>query len=74
MRILGVILILLGGLAIAYGRDGFTYEKTEQIAKIGPLEATAKTKETIPIPPWAGGVGIGVGVILLVLGGRGGKR
>jgi len=72
MRMLGVILIILGALAIAY--KGFTYEKTEQIAKVGPFEATAKKQETVPIPAWVGAVGIGVGALLLVAGGRGGKR
>lgn len=72
MRILGAILVVLGALAIAYG--SFSYEKTEQVAKLGPFEATAKSKETVAIPPWVGGVGLGVGVILLIAGGRGGKR
>ena len=72
MRILGVILIILGALALAY--KGITYERTEQIAKVGPIDLNAKKEETIPIPPWLGAVGIGVGAILLVAGGRGGKR
>lgn len=72
MRLLGVILIILGALAIAY--KGITYEKTEQIAKVGPLDLNAKKQETLEIPPWVGAIGIGVGALLLVAGGRGSKR
>ncbi len=67
MRILGLILIILGALAIAYKE--IRYTKDEEILKIGPLEAKAKTQQSIPIPPWAGAVGIGAGVLLLVVGG-----
>lgn len=72
MRILGVILIILGALALAY--KGITYTRDEEILKVGPIQATAKKEETIPIPPIAGAVGIGVGVLLVVVGGGGRKR
>ncbi len=72
MRILGLILIILGALALAY--KGITYTKDEEILNVGPIHATAKKEETIPIPPWAGAVGIGVGVLLVVIGGGSRKR
>src|SRR5512140_131544 len=67
MRILGLILIILGALGIYYRE--IRYTKDEEILKIGPIEAKAKKQETIPIPPWAGPVGIGAGVLLFIVGG-----
>jgi len=64
MRILGVILIVLGAVALAY--KGFTYEKEEKIVDLGPIQATAKHQETIPIPPWAAGAGLAVGIVLVI--------
>jgi hypothetical protein len=68
MRIAGIVLIALGALALAYG--GLTYTKREKVLDLGPIQATAEKKETIPVPPIAGGVAIGLGVLLLVGGGR----
>ncbi len=68
MRILGVILIILGALGIAYKE--ISYTKDEEILKVGPIQATAKKEEKIPIPPWAGPAGIGAGVLFVLVGGR----
>jgi hypothetical protein len=38
--------------------------------KLGPLEISAKQKETVNIPMWAGIGAIVVGGLLLVLGGK----
>jgi hypothetical protein len=35
VKLVGIILIIIGVLALAY--QGFTYTKTEQEAKLGPL-------------------------------------
>jgi hypothetical protein len=64
MRIVGIVLIVLGGLALAYG--GLTYTKREKVLDLGPIQATAEKKETIPVPPIAGGIAIGLGVLLIV--------
>ncbi len=63
-RIIGIVLIIVGVVALAYGR--FTYTKDTHDAKIGKLELSVKDKETVHIPPWAGWVSIGVGVLVLV--------
>ena len=64
IRIIGIVLIIVGVVALAYGR--FTYTKETHDAKIGSLELSVKDKETVHIPPWAGWVSIGVGVLVLV--------
>jgi hypothetical protein len=68
MRITGIILIVLGVIALAYG--GISYTKEETVLDIGPFEATAKTRETIPLPPLLGGLALAGGVALMIAGSR----
>ncbi len=65
VKILGIVLIVAGILALAYGQ--FTYTEESHDAKVGPLELTVKDKETVNIPGWAGVAAIIVGGILLVV-------
>lgn len=67
-RILGVVLIIAGTAGLIYGDFSFTRE-THQ-AELGPLELELQEKETVQVPTWAGAGAIGVGVILLLVGGR----
>jgi uncharacterized membrane protein len=67
-RIIGIILIVAGALALAYG--GFTYTKDSHDVKIGPIQFSVKEKETVSVPLWAGAGGIAIGVLLLVFGNR----
>lgn len=68
MKIAGILLIVLGILALAYG--GFSYTKREKIVDIGPIEATAETKETVPLPPILGGLALAGGIVLLIAGSK----
>jgi hypothetical protein len=64
MRILGVVLVVLGILAIIYG--GFWYTREEKAAEIGPVEIQVEKKERVNIPLWAGVATAAVGVVLLL--------
>lgn len=64
-RMLAVALIVIGGLALAYG--GFSYTKDSQQAKLGPLELSIKETKTVNIPVWAGLSVLLAGVVLLVV-------
>lgn len=66
VRIVGVVLIVAGALALAYG--GFSYTKETHQGKLGPFEFSLKEKQTIDIPQWAGLGAIAVGVVLVVAG------
>ena len=68
MRIVGIILIVLGALALIY--QGITYTRRRQVVDIGPIQATAEEEETIPIPPIVGGILLIAGVGLVIAGGR----
>ena len=67
-KIVAIALILAGALGLAFG--GFSYTKDTTVVKLGPLEISAKEKETVNVPMWASIGGIVVGGLLLVLGGK----
>jgi uncharacterized membrane protein YidH (DUF202 family) len=68
MKIVGIVLIALGVIALAYG--GISYTREKKVLDIGPIQATQKTHETIPLPPVLGVVAIVGGVVLLATAGR----
>jgi hypothetical protein len=68
MKLAAIVLIVAGVLALAYG--GISYTRDKKVVDIGPIEATAKTRETIPLPPLLGVAAIAGGVVLLVVGAR----
>jgi hypothetical protein len=65
MKIFGIILIVLGVLALVY--QGIQYTTREKILDIGSLKVTADTKRTIPLPPIVGGVALVAGIVMIVL-------
>jgi hypothetical protein len=68
MKIVGVVLIVIGIIALAYG--GISYTTREKVLDIGPLEATTETRKTIPLPPLLGGLALAGGVVLLIVGSK----
>ena len=65
-RLVGLILVVGGALALAYG--GFSYTKDSSAVKIGPVELSVKQKETVNIPLWAGIGAVVAGGLLLAFG------
>jgi uncharacterized membrane protein YidH (DUF202 family) len=68
VKVIAVVLIVLGVLGLAYG--GFSYTKDTTVVKLGPLEVSAKEKQTVNVPVWTGIGAVVVGGLLLVLGGK----
>jgi len=68
MKITGLVLIVIGIVALALG--GISYTKKEKVVDIGPIEATAERRETIPLPPVLGGLALVGGVALMIAGSR----
>jgi len=68
MRVIGIILIVLGIIGLAYG--GITYTRRRDTVSIGPITATVKQRETVPIPPVAGAIALVAGIGLVIAGGR----
>jgi len=68
LTLVGISLIVLGIVAFAY--QGITYTSREKIVDIGPFQATADTKKTIPLSPLVGGAALVGGIVLVVVGAK----
>ena len=68
MRIVGIILIVVGAIALIF--QGITYTRDRQAIDIGPIEATVEEERTIPVPPVVGALLMVAGVALVWVGGR----
>jgi len=68
VKILGVVLLVAGTLALVYRT--FSYTKDTHEAKLGPLEFSLKEKETVNIPTWVGVGAIVIGGVLLLVPGK----
>ena len=63
MRALGIVLVVLGLLALVYG--GITWTSRDTVVDAGPIEITKENREGVAIPPLAGAVAVVAGVALL---------
>jgi uncharacterized membrane protein YidH (DUF202 family) len=63
-RIVGILLIVFGVLALAYG--GIRYTEREKVLDIGPLQATTEKHHLITLPPLVGIASIVGGVVIIV--------
>lgn len=63
--IVGILLIALGAFVLVRGGS---YTSKKDVLKVGDLKVTADEKESIP--PWAGGIAIVGGVVLIAAGAR----
>ena len=66
--LLGIALIVLGVLALAY--QGITYTTREKVVDLGPLKITADKEKSIPLPPILGALALAGGVVLVFVGVR----
>ncbi len=65
IKIVAVVLVVVGILALAYG--SFSYTKDTHGFKVGSLEMSFKEKQRVNIPVWAGVAAIVAGAALLVV-------
>ena len=68
VKFIAIVLIICGVLGLAYG--GFSYTKNTTVVKLGPLELSAKEKQTVSVPIWVGVGAVLVGGLLLIFGGK----
>jgi hypothetical protein len=64
MKPLGMILIVLGVLALMY--QGFTYTTHKKVLDVGPIQATKEEHHSVPMPPILGALALIGGVVILV--------
>ena len=68
VKVIAIVLIIAGVLGLVYG--GFSYTKDTTVVKLGPLEVSAKEKQTVNVPMWTGVGAIVIGGLLLAFGGK----
>ena len=68
MKLVGVVLLVLGILAVAYG--GFSYVKKTDNVDLGPIHIEVQDKERVNVPLWAGVAAIVGGALVLTMGTR----
>ena len=68
MKLIGIVLVILGIVGLAYG--GVTWTTKEKVVDLGPLQVTHDKTQSLPLPPIAGGICLIAGVVLLVSAGR----
>lgn len=66
--LVGVVLIALGVIALAY--EGITYTTKRTVVDVGPLEVQAEEQKRIPLPPILGALSIAGGLVLVLAGMR----
>jgi len=63
---IGILLIVLGAMVLAY--QGITYTREKKVLDVGSVHLTAETHERIPLPPILGGLALVGGVVLVLMG------
>jgi hypothetical protein len=66
--LVGRLLTVLGIILLAL--QGITYAGQTKVVDLGRIQATAETKEHIPVPPILGGFALVGGLALVVAGTR----
>jgi drug/metabolite transporter (DMT)-like permease len=65
---IGMLLSVLGALALAY--QGINYTREKNVLDVGSVHLTAETHERISLPPILGGLALVGGVVLVIMGAR----
>jgi hypothetical protein len=65
---LGILFLLAGTVGLLH--PSFNYHKREEVAKLGPIQATVDEEKTAQIPMAASAAMIIAGLALLILGPR----
>jgi hypothetical protein len=68
VRVLGVVLVVAGLIALLAG--GFSFTRRREVARVGPISASVREKETFPISRVAGVLLLAAGIGLVVVGSR----
>jgi drug/metabolite transporter (DMT)-like permease len=63
--LLGIALIVLGILALAY--QGFSYTVPKKAVDVGPIQVTKQERHTVPLPPILGAIALLGGIAVLAM-------
>jgi uncharacterized membrane protein YidH (DUF202 family) len=68
MKALGIVLMIAGVLALAYG--GFTWSTHKKAIDMGPLQVERTQRHSVFLPPMVGVGALVIGGVLLFAGGK----
>jgi uncharacterized membrane protein len=68
-RTIGLLLILIGAIMLIW--TGFNYTKREKVVDAGPIHISADKQESVNWPPYAGGILLVGGILVLVTAKKG---
>jgi uncharacterized membrane protein YidH (DUF202 family) len=68
MKTIGIVLVILGIVALVYG--GISYNKNRTVLQVGSVNVTATEHKKIPVPAIVGVVAVVGGAALLMTGNR----
>ena len=63
-------IILIAAAVVMFAYQGITYTSREKVVDLGPLQVSAETTKSFPLPPVVGAVLLVGGIILLSVGNR----
>ena len=66
--IIGIILIVVGIVVLAFG--GFSFKEHKKDVDLGPVQIGHTEEHNFPLPPILGGLCIAGGVVLVIVGSR----
>lgn len=69
--VVGIILIVLGIVALAY--QGFSYKTEKRVVDAGPIHVDKTEDHWVSLPPVLGGIALVGGIILVVAGAKSGR-
>jgi hypothetical protein len=70
--IVGILLIIVGVVALAFQGINYTTRENKKVVDLGPLQvdATVEKEKRIPLPPIVGIAALAGGVVLVIVGQR----
>jgi hypothetical protein len=68
ITIVGIILIVIGLIALIYG--GIAYTSSKNVVDMGSMQVQVEQQRQIPLSPIAGAASLVVGVVLIFVGRR----
>ena len=63
---IGVLLLVVGVVMLIW--SGFSYTRREKVIDAGPVHISADRQNTVTWPPYAGGVLVVAGLVVLIAG------
>jgi drug/metabolite transporter (DMT)-like permease len=65
-KTIGLLLIVVGGVMLIW--TGFSYTRREKLVDAGPIHISADRQESVNWPPYAGGILLVAGIVVLAVG------